>query len=224
MNSIQCGTDEAGKGPVLGPMVVAAVATADRSALPAAVADSKTLTPSRRQELARVLHSTDPLAVGTATITVEAIDDPATDMNTLTATGHARAIEDALSSLAVPEEQDVTGLADACDTSPERFASRVTDACEMAVDLEARHGADDEDSLVAAASIVAKVRRDEYVEQLATEYDHEIGSGYPSDPKTRRFLETYAAEHGSVPSCARRSWSTCDDVLESVEQSGLEEF
>jgi ribonuclease HII len=205
-------------------MVVAAVGTPDRSLLPADVADSKALDPDRRQALARTLRSTDRLVVGTATISVEQIDDPETDMNTLAVRGHARAIEAALDDIDAPEPSTITGLADACDTSTDRFARRVTEACAVTIDLDARHDADSEDELVAAASIVAKVTRDQHIEQLAGEYDHDVGSGYPSDPTTRNFLEQYAAEHGKVPPCARESWSTCADVLEDVEQRGLEEF
>ena len=57
----------------------------------------------------------------------------------------------------------------------------------------------------------------------STTYDG-VGSGYPSDPTTRSFLRAYVADHGDVPDCARRSWSTCDDVLAAAEQSGLDDF
>jgi ribonuclease HII len=218
---MEIGSDEAGKGPVLGPMVVAAVGTVDRSALPDGVDDSKTLSRTRRDTLAETLRESGSLSVGIATIPVDRIDDSDTDMNTLAVSGHARAIDEAVES---PRPDSVTGIADACDTSAERFTDRVTDACRTRIDLDARHGADGEDALVAAASIIAKVTRDEHIAELNARYDHDVGSGYPSDPTTRQFLEAYAAEHGTVPPCARRSWSTCEDVLAGVEQAGLEDF
>jgi len=222
---MELGSDEAGKGPVLGPMVVAAVATPDRSTLPAGLADSKELAPDRRQELAAELDATETVSIGVETIPVDRIDAPETDMNFLTVAGHAAAIDAALMGTTQEDEvAPVTGLADAGDTSAERFGRRVRERCETTIELEARHGADGEDALVAAASIVAKVRRDEHIARLDHQYEADVGSGYPSDPTTRQFLETYAAEHGEVPPCARRSWSTCDDVLEPVEQSGLGEF
>jgi ribonuclease HII len=223
---MELGSDEAGKGPVLGPMVVAAVATTDQSVLPQGLADSKELEPDRRRELAAELEAADRVSVGVQVIGVERIDDPETDMNSLTVSGHAAAIDDAAAkrNRDTTETEPVTGLADAGDTSAKRFERRVTEACELSIDLDARHGADGEDAVVAAASIVAKVRRDERIARLDGQYEADIGSGYPSDPTTRQFLESYAAEHGTVPPCARRSWATCDDVLASVEQSGLEEF
>ena len=51
-----------------------------------------------------------------------------------------------------------------------------------------------------------------------------MGSGYPSDPNTREFLESYVDTHGELPSCARESWSTCEDVLAAAEQTGLGQF
>jgi hypothetical protein len=79
-------------------------------------------------------------------------------------------------------------------------------------------------------SVVAKVARDAHVEALAAEHaalvdtHGGLGSGYPSDPVTRSFLESYVDEHGAVPPFARASWATCEDLLAGVEQSGLDEF
>jgi ribonuclease HII len=124
-----------------------------------------------------------------------------------------------------------TGLADAGDTSESRFARRVADRVPAEVNLTAEHGADEDHAVVGAASIVAKVARDAHVAALADEYAErhgeafgDLGSGYPSDPKTREFLETFVAEYGRLPDCARRSWSTCEDVLAAHQQSGLAEF
>ena len=218
---MRVGTDEAGKGPVLGSMFAAAVGVPDAEVLPDDVGDSKGIDPKRRRTITTRLAEDDRIAVGVAEITVDRIDDPDTDMNSLTVTAHAEAIDEAVGASEAP---DVTVLADAGDTSEERFGRRVADACKPSVAVTAEHGADETDPVVGAASIVAKVRRDEHVRGLAERYDRPIGSGYPSDPTTREFLETYADEHGDVPPCTRRSWSTVADVLATVEQSGLGEF
>ena len=217
------GIDEAGKGPVLGSMFAAAVRVSDPSVLPAGIDDSKNLAPARREELAAELRADDCATVGVAEIPVARIDGE-TDMNTLTVEAHAEA-------LAQVAEDRAEGLADAGDTSEERFARRVADRVPKEVDLTAKHGADEEHAVVGAASIVAKVERDAHVEALADEYAErhgpeyaDLGSGYPSDPTTREFLETYVAENGCLPDCARRSWSTCEDVLADYQQSGLADF
>lgn len=217
------GVDEAGKGPVLGSMFAAAVRVEDSAVLPVGIDDSKNLAPERRASLAAELRDDDRIGVGVAEIPVARIDGES-DMNTLTVAAQAEAA-------AKVAEEGATGLLDAGDTSEERFARRVADRVPADVDLTAEHGADEEYTVVGAASIVAKVARDAHVETLAAKYESEygeafgdLGSGYPSDPTTREFLAAFVAEQGCLPDCARRSWSTCDDVLAEAEQSGLGDF
>lgn len=207
------GVDEAGKGPVLGSMFAAAV-RADPAALPEGVGDSKDIPPERREQLDRDIR--ERAAVGVAEIPVERIDDEGTDMNTLTVAAQAEA-------LAAVARDGLAGTVDAGDTDAERFGRRVAAGVDADVGVTAEHGADETDALVGAASIVAKVARDAHVDDLAAEYG-EIGSGYPSDPTTRAFLAEYVERHGDLPACARRSWSTCADVLAAAEQSTLGEF
>ena len=208
------GVDEAGKGPVLGSMFAAAV-RADPAALPDGVGDSKGIPPARRERLdERIRESADSVAV--AEIPVDRIDDPETDMNTLTVAAHA----DALSGVA---RAGLAGTVDAGDTDAERFGRRVANGVEPTVDITAKHGADETDAVVGAASIVAKVARDSHVAALADRYGG-VGSGYPSDPTTREFLAGYVETHGGLPDCARASWSTSEDVLAAAEQSTLDGF
>ena len=215
------GADEAGKGPVLGPMVAAAV-RADPAALPDGIDDSKRVSPSRREAIAADLRASDDVAVGLGVVSTERIDDPETDMNSLTVAAQVEAVA------AVAHEGD-TVVVDAGDVSEERFGRRVREGvAESGVDAEvvSEHGADESHVVVGAASIVAKVERDAKVGEIAAEYDEygDVGSGYPSDPKTREFLKRYVAETGELPACARRSWSTCADLLAANEQSSLGEF
>lgn len=209
------GVDEAGKGPVLGSMFAACV-VASADVLPDGLRDSKKLTPARRRDLDAELRHADAVRVGLTEVPVGRIDDPGTDMNTLTVHAHAEAIDDG-------NADGLAGIVDAGDTSEARFAARVEDAAESDVTVTAEHGADDSYPLVAAASVVAKVARDAHVNRLAAEYG-DLGSGYPSDPNTREFLREYVREHGELPPCARASWSTCADVLEAAEQSALDDF
>ena len=232
------GVDEAGKGPVLGPMVAAAV-LADPADLPGDADDSKRIAPSRRESIEAEIREADGVTVGVAFVEPTEIDRSDTDMNTLTVCGQARAVRAALAGgVAVDLDEPVRVVADAGDTSEARFARRLgefvadpeTDAGDgadlPAVDVSAFHGADEDDSVVGAASVVAKVARDERM--AAIDADHpaydDLGSGYPSDPATREFLRAYVDDHGDVPDCARRSWATCDDLLAAAEQSGLDEF
>jgi ribonuclease HII len=210
---MRVGVDEAGKGPVLGSMFAAAV-RAEPAALPAGVGDSKGIAPDRRQELADAIRAAAD-AVAVAEVTVDRIDDPATDMNELTVAAHA----ETLSGVAAEGDEAV---ADAADTNAVRFerrvGSRVPDLA-----LRAEHGADQSDPVVGAASILAKIAREAHVAALADEYG-DVGSGYPSDPTTRAFLREYVADHGELPACARESWQTSADALAARDQASLEEF
>ena len=211
---MRIGVDEAGKGPVLGSMFAAAI-RAPPPAIPDDVDDSKRLSPARREALAARLRADERVEIGLAEISVSRIDGEE-DMNTLTVVAQAEAVA------AIARDGD-GGVLDAGDTSTERFARRVTERVPVEVDLRAEHGADETYLLVSAASVLAKVKRDAHVAGLAETYG-EVGSGYPSDPTTRAFLGRYVDTHGDLPDCARRSWSTCADVLAAAEQSALDSF
>lgn len=208
------GVDEAGKGPVLGSMFVAAV-RADPAEIPADVDDSKRLTPARREELAEQLREQAD-AVAVVEIPVERIDDPETDMNELTVNGHARA----LGTLA---EDGCDCYLDAGDTNAVRFERRVRCKIGTDVDIRAEHGADETYPIVGAASIIAKSAREKHVASLESEYGT-VGSGYPGDDTTRDFLRDFVHERGSLPSCARESWQTSRDILGELDQAALTDF
>ncbi|APE94618.1 ribonuclease HII [Halodesulfurarchaeum formicicum] len=210
------GVDEAGKGPVLGSMFAAAV-VADPEDLPDGIADSKTLTPQRRERLAATLRAAEAISIGVAEIPVARIDDPETDMNTLTVSAQAQAID----ATGVSGE---TGYVDAGDVDAERFGRRVEKRVDTDVRIQAEHGADETYPLVGAASVIAKVSRDTHVAALRAEYGTDLGSGYPSDERTRSFLEAYVKRTGELPDCARRSWQTSSDILSAATQTGLEDF
>ena len=225
MSPYQIGVDEAGKGPVIGPMVAAAVRAAEAD-LPDGIDDSKRLTAATRESIATQLRESPAVAVGLGVVTTDEIDDPETDMNSLTVAAQVRALGD------VAADGDHT-LVDAGDVSESRFARRVADGVAdagtdteggVAIDVTAEHGADEASQLVGAASIIAKVERDSRIDALSENYDHDVGSGYPSDPTTRTFLADYVDRHGELPACARASWATCEDVVTAAEQSNLAEF
>jgi len=209
------GADEAGKGPVLGPMVAAAV-RAPPNAIPDGVDDSKRLPSARRDALADRLRGDAAVDVGVAVVSTARIDDPETDMNGLTVAAQVEAI-------AAVADDDDSVVVDAGDVDADRFGRQVGAGVDAAVSVRSEHRADERYPHVAAASVVAKVARDARIEALSDTYG-EVGSGYPSDERTRTFLAEYVRENGELPACARASWSTCDDVLAAAEQSSLADF
>ena len=74
--------------------------------------------------------------------------------------------------------------------------------------------------VVSAASIIAKVTRDQEIKKLKQEYNVEFGSGYPSDPRTKSFLE---ANHDKYP-FFRTTWEPYKKVANAKNQRKLDNF
>ncbi len=211
------GVDEAGRGPVLGSMFVAGVSVPTESHLPEDVRDSKQLDGKRREALAAQLERLDAVHTSIVEVPPERIDDDPRGLNRLTARATGRVIDE----LFVEKEDRI--VVDACDSDADRYAARVSAALDRDVQIIAEHHADETHPVVAAASIVAKQRREDHVASLREEYG-EIGSGYPGDRTTRTYLADYVERHGKLPSCARASWQTSAEVLASRSQGTLDDF
>lgn len=95
---------------------------------------------------------------------------------------------------------------DASDIDEERFGRQVQELIPFPIQIISKHNADRDNLVVAAASILAKVNRDRAVAELREVYG-DFGSGYPSDPRTVRFLRD-CARRGAFPDCVRMSWKT----------------
>jgi ribonuclease HII len=179
------GIDEAGRGPVLGPMVIAAVVVDERNVPKLeelGVKDSKRLTPRRREKLFdEIIYLLDDYVV--LELWPEEIDSREGTLNEFEVENFVKA----LNSLKV--KPDVIYI-DAADVKEARFGEEIGKRLNFKAEIVAEHKADDKFVPVSAASILAKVTRDRAIEKLKGRYG-EIGSGYPSDPRTRAFLESY---------------------------------
>lgn len=208
------GVDEAGKGAVLGPLVVAAVAAPDWKAVEVlGERDSKALTPRRREAVyAEIVRALPFSIVEVPADTIDARRRTET-MNEIVGGAHAAALRNLLSA----GHRVVVAYLDACDVREGRYAATVGRQIEAGCSVVAAHHADDLLSVVAVASIVAKVRRDRVMTALA-EQNGPLGSGYPSDPVTVRFVEHCIAS-GPLPPFVRASWRTVADRLHEREQT-----
>jgi ribonuclease HII len=210
-----CGVDEAGKGSVLGPMVIAAVGVSSESVFTEfEVADSKLLSPKVRERLYFSIRKR--FRVATVRIDAHEIDEIRTGMtmNACVARAHARAIDKLSPAIA---------YVDACDVNAFRYADMVKSHLETSCEIISEHKADRTFKVVSAASIVAKVTRDRAITALSKKYG-EIGSGYPSDPVTLAFLSAYIDEYKCPPPIARKSWKTITAMLGKKQQSQLSQF
>ncbi|MFH0967776.1 MAG: ribonuclease HII [Methanobacteriota archaeon] len=207
-----CGVDEAGKGPVLGPMVIAGVACSNPQDLAdIGVMDSKVLSPKRREDLFATIKDQFPFTVVIRTAAdIDQLRQTMT-MNEITARAHAEVVR----TLGCTE-----AFLDACDVNEERYARTVGGYIGRPCTITARHRADQTFPVVSAASIVAKVIRDGLVKDLEKEYG-KIGSGYPADPITVAFLKEYIRTNGHPPVIARVSWATVKNLMKQQSQQQL---
>jgi ribonuclease HII len=210
-----CGVDEAGKGSVLGPMVIAAVGISSDDILKEIrVRDSKLLSAKERERLYKIIRK--KCQVATVRLDAQQIDIVRRDMtlNEAVARAHAQVI--------VKLSPDYAYL-DACDVNTFRYAEMVKNHLVLPCEIISEHHADEKFPVVSAASIIAKVTRDRAIATLAKKYGT-IGSGYPSDPVTISFLNSYIDEHHVPPPIARKSWKTVSAILSKKSQRRLNDF
>jgi len=208
------GIDEAGKGPVLGPMCVAGLLL-DEKKLPAltrlGVKDSKLLTPKKREALeVEIKKLADKYYI--LEVSPKQIDElrKMMTMNEIMVACYVKVLE---------ELKPDQAFVDAADVKAERFGEKIKKKYSRKIEMISEHRADEKYPIVSAASILAKIQRDALVRKIEKSIGIEIGSGYPADPKTLRFLEKWTREHGKLPKFARSSWETSKKLLVKIERN-----
>lgn len=206
------GLDEAGRGCVLGPLVVAGVLldpNGERVLREHGVRDSKTVSSRRREKLLRVI-TTGALLVEAVLVGVEEIERG--NLNRLTLNAMMEIAEDAMTYMDV----DVIVM----DSVGKRFRMK-RKVGEKIVDVIMEDKADRKYVAVSAASIVAKVLRDRILRLVSREYGVK-GSGYPSDPRTVAWLlESYSLAPEWL---IRRRWKTVRTLAARKKIGGLDTY
>ncbi len=208
------GVDEAGRGCLLGPLVVAGVSvsrTGARALRELGVKDSKLLSPIQREslypEILRVAERVHWEKIYPSEIDAVVLKGKKLrKLNYLEAVYFAKVIDN-LSARRV--------TVDASDVIPARFRDDVARNLRSKCTVIARHKADRDYPVVSAASVVAKVERDREVE-LLREAHGDFGSGYPSDPATRSFFAERMKRGEPLPGYVRRSWKTWRNIEQGL--------
>ena len=218
MVSLLAGVDEAGRGPVIGPLVVAGVVFKE-STIPKlqslGVKDSKLLSPNERKTLEKeILNLASDSRI--RYFYPSEIDEYVLHGRKLMKLNWLEA--KAMASIITELHPDVAYV-DASDINASRFGSQIHELVPYPVQVISSHHADRDIAVVSAASILAKVNRDRAVEKLWETYGN-FGSGYPSDPRTRSFLCSLA-DTGAYPDCVRKSWKTLNRIKRTDENSKL---
>jgi ribonuclease HII len=210
------GVDEAGRGPVIGPLVVAGVGVeSDVPLRQLNVRDSKKLSPERREALAPEIEKLSKYEV--VVIPAERIDVMRAEMS-------LNDFEAKLFAEVIEKLHPETAYVDAADVDEIEFKRCVRRELRFDVEIVSQHNADELFPVVSAASILAKVCRDREMRAIEHEIGLAVGSGYASDADTIGFLEGWIRDHGSLPPHTRASWDTARRLLATSKSRKLDDF
>lgn len=204
------GVDDAGRGCVIGPLVIAGVLMNDKD-LPKlvelGVKDSKLLSPRSRETLA--------VEIKRIVLKYNVIKLPPKDIDKVVETGRKlhrlnRLEAQTMAKIIELLAPDIAYV-DASDVLEERFGQHISELLPFKVEIVSEHKADRKYPIVSAASIIAKVERDKEIVKLKEKHG-DFGCGYPTDPKTISFLRQCIKKFGEYPDCVRKSWKTAKKV------------
>lgn len=219
-NQIIAGADEAGRGCVLGPMVLSVCVieeTKESLFKDAGIKDSKLLSFKKRQEFFSLIKK--------EALEYQIIVVPAEELNVLMDSFSLNEIEaqKIAHSLLLLKSVPKTVYIDSPDTVEEKFTKRIeailqSKNIEFPSKIVSKHKADQKYISVSCASILAKVTRDSL---LKKELEGLEISGYSSDPKTIDYLKEYFKKHKEFPKNARTKWKTLDNIVNELYQKKL---
>ena len=205
-----CGVDEAGRGSMVGPLVVAGITISKpkiSQLKKLGVRDSKKLSPAARERLyKKIIETVDDYYV--VRIPPRIIDKSVSNhsLNHLEAKYMAKVISKLSPS---------TAFVDSCDVNSKRFGKEISKLTTN-TKIRSYHHADSKFITVSAASILAKVSRDRAIARLAKKYD--VGSGYPSDPKTKIFVKKSIRKNQDL-TFLRKSWKPVQILMKKRKVS-----
>jgi len=218
---LKLGIDDAGRGPVIGPMVLAGCLIdeeTEKEFSKLGVKDSKQLTPKRREFLAekiREMAETFEIAI----VSPAEIDakEGGLNLNHLEAVKMAEVINkinrgfNKIKVIVDCPSTNISSWKDFLKTKIENLSN---------LEISCEHKADQNHISVSAASILAKSVREKEMDKLKEKYGNEIGSGYTSDPATCKFLEKNIESHND-DGIFRKTWATWKNTQDKLTQKKL---
>ena len=209
------GIDEAGRGPVIGPLIIAGVMIHDgKEAMLGAVKDSKLLKHKQREILYHqiVAHSEFKIIEVSPQEIDDALNSEELNLNWLEAHKQAEIINELKPDVAIIDCPSPN-----CKKYTEYLRNLLED---KKIKLIVEHKADVNYPVCSAASIIAKVKREEEVAKLKEKYGN-IGPGYPANAVTQKFIKENWEKH---PEIFRHSWSTFKRIKDGKGQKKLDGF
>lgn len=200
------GIDEAGRGPVIGPMVICGLLGDERTGRvlkELGVRDSKELTPAKREYLAKRIGQL-------ARSILIKVSPEEIDRENLDEIEARKAVE--IVRLLRPDRTYI----DAPGKGGKHFAGLIERFGGDISGMVIENRLDKTSPLVAGASILAKVARDAEIKELYKDYGI-FGSGYPNR-RTRQFLEELYKRNKEFPSWVRKRWKTAKEIGEGFNK------
>jgi len=214
-----CGIDEAGRGCVIGPLVICGAMIEDskeEQLKNMGVKDSKLLTPLKRERLFEALPEVvkfEIIIVSPSEIDSYVLSETGENLNWLEAQKSVEIIN---------RLQPEKAILDCPSQNTKAYKEYVTERLlHKKLDIRAEHKADVNYPIVGAASILAKVTRDAEIAKIKKDIGEDFGSGYMADPKTAAFLKK---NWNKYPSIFRKSWAPYQALQKSGKQKGIGEF
>lgn len=212
------GIDEAGRGSVIGPMVLAGVLIdkKDENKLrKIGVKDSKLLSPLQRKRLYPLITK---IAKDHVSIKISA-----KEIDELRKTTNLNKIEAEKMAQIIKTMKADTAYVDAPQVSTEKFKAILLALAKNKTEIIAENYADLKYPVCSAASIIAKVERDKEVEKIKKIVGFDFGVGYSHDTRSIEFVKK-ALKEKKYLEFIRHSWITVSDIKSKKEQKTLEEY
>jgi ribonuclease HII len=209
------GLDEAGRGCVIGPLVIAGVLF-DEADIPQliemGVRDSKKLTRKKRTSLVDKIQDLS-IDYQYFEINPRVIDRVVFRSKPLRRLNY---LETMVMACLIRKLKPDKAYIDPCDVDASRVVRQIKGVLSFQVDITCEPKADDRYPVTGAASILAKVRRDSRIEELKEQFG-DFGSGYASDEKTQIFIDAWFEATKECPRFIRESWATTQRRLKASD-------
>jgi len=213
------GIEEAGRGPVMGPMVMCGVLVEEKDEeklRTLGAKDSKLLTPKTREilfdQIINMVKHYEVIIISPQEID-DALRDPKLNLNKLEAITSAKII-----NMLNPDKV----LVDCPSNNTQAYSDELKEYIDNKdMEVVSEHKADVKYPVVSAASIIAKVTRDREIEELKKKIGIDFGSGYPADEKTQLFLKK---NWNKFPELFRQTWASYKRYVTGKKQKKLGEF
>jgi len=209
------GIDDAGRGPVLGPMVLAGILikSEDEKIIKSLGAkDSKLLTPTTRNKIKNQLIEKYQHH---AELSTPNEIDKHKNLNLLEAEKTAKIINTLTKNI----NEKIQVIIDCPSINIKSWTNDVQQLLNNPknISLSCEHKADANHPVVSAASIIAKEKREDEIYKLKLSYKTDFGSGYPADPKTKKFVQQNF-KNPKYKNLIRFSWNTIKKLTQEKQQ------